>query len=73
MITVHFLKQIGYFNTSRLSDINRTENNQQNNLIEGAEDVQQNMSWLPFAIGSIFGSYIIYFGLGGFLHVGAIA
>lgn len=72
MITVHFLKQIGYYNASRLSEINRNASDQHANQIDGGdEQAPQNIPWLHFAIWSILGSYIIYFGLGGFLHVGA--
>lgn len=58
---VHFFKQIGFYDT----------NQQKGNVIEHTAVVKpiSNGTWVEFVGWSTVVSYIIYFGLGGFLHV----
>lgn len=52
---MHFMKQFGYFNASKTHD--------------DTIDDDAYVPWLHVAGFSVLGSYSIYFGLGGFLHV----
>lgn len=69
-IMVHILRQFGFFDADKIPN---TDYSHPTNNSNAKEAITSNHgSWFHFAGWSIFGSYLIYYGLGGFLHVSII-
>lgn len=68
LILVHFFKQMGYANRNNTDDSNNTSE-ETFNLHNSIEPKFVFNDWTHFVVWAAFGSYLIYFAVGGFLHV----
>lgn len=71
LILVHFFKQMGY--------VNRNNTEDSKNVFDDSFDIRNTIEpkflfnhYLYFVGWAAFGSYLIYFAVGGFLHVSDI-
>lgn len=67
LILVHFLKQFGYLGNQSNETIFNSTHSTTNTLNE--MKINEQGTLLYFLGTSVLGSYTIYFGIGGFLHV----